>query len=507
MGRDARRGPIQRRGRYLSGVTAVDPVLAGIEQDIANIQQSNGPRGEITPNIVRAPGKTGLSQLSEMKADAELSTGLGRGRVFARASAVTIDAGAPPARAWPALAPMPQSRRRPSSTGCLATGQCRNPACSGVAVSGGYADKLVKIEGGTTPIGMGQTKAVWHAEVTPQLSDHSSARAWFERKPVTDSVVSYAGTRDPVTGKRWGQVMSMGGGGGYSYDKDGNGVYGDVSYHSYRGDNVLANHNVEVNAGGYIKAWGNDRAQLTAGVNVNYQAYGNNQNQFTYGQGGYFSPQSFLALSFPINYHYQYRKVEAKAGVTPGFQSFSQNQTDLYPTDAAAGHAQRGQGRGQRRAQLLRQPEQDRLRHLGHRLALLHAQPRDTRGRRGQLQHFRQLQRIPLDGGHSSVPGEHQMRLAYNSSDPTLALVDDMPMLDDPMQHGMALIAALTMGEVFEAASLPQARGFYRSVGAKMAAAHPIPPARPARVAGGGECLLGAAGAGRGDDHAGHRVC
>jgi hypothetical protein len=29
------------------GVTAVDPVLAGIEQDIANIQQSNGPRGEI----------------------------------------------------------------------------------------------------------------------------------------------------------------------------------------------------------------------------------------------------------------------------------------------------------------------------------------------------------------------------------------------------------------------------------------------------------------------------
>jgi hypothetical protein len=183
---------------------------------------------------------------------------------------------------------------------------------------------------------MGRTKAVWRAEVTPQLSDHGSARAWFERKPVTDSVVSYAGTRDPVTGKVWGQVMSMGGGAGYSYDRDGNGVYGDVSYHSYRGDNVLDNHNVEVNAGGYIKAWGNDRSQLTAGVNVNYQAYGNNQNQFTYGQGGYFSPQSFLALSFPINYHYQYRKVEAKAGVTPGFQSFSQNQTDLYPTDAAA---------------------------------------------------------------------------------------------------------------------------------------------------------------------------
>lgn len=319
------------------GVTAVDPVLAGIEQDIANIQQSNGPRGEIHTEYRSRAGETGLSQLSEMKADAELSTGLGRGRVFARASAVTIDAGRPTgsglARFGTNATIEAQAIVNKVASQLV---NAETQRASGVAVSGGYADKLVKIEGGTTPIGMGQTKAVWHAEVTPQLSDHSSARAWFERKPVTDSVVSYAGTRDPVTGKRWGQVMSTGGGGGYSYDKDGNGVYGDVSYHSYRGDNVLANHNVEVNAGGYIKAWGNDRAQLTAGVNVNYQAYGNNQNQFTYGQGGYFSPQSFLALSFPINYHYQYRKVEAKAGVTPGFQSFSQNQTDLYPTDAAA---------------------------------------------------------------------------------------------------------------------------------------------------------------------------
>jgi hypothetical protein len=143
-----------------------------------------------------------------MKADAELSTGLGRGRVFARASAVTIDAGGPPARAWPVWH---QCHNRGAGHRQQVASQLVNAEtqrASGVAVSGGYADKLVKIEGGTTPIGMGQTKAVWHAEVTPQLSDHSSARAWFERKPVTDSVVSYAGTRDPVTGKRWGQVMS-----------------------------------------------------------------------------------------------------------------------------------------------------------------------------------------------------------------------------------------------------------------------------------------------------------
>jgi hypothetical protein len=99
---------------------------------------------------------------------------------------------------------------------------------------------------------------------------------------------------------------------------------------------VLDNHNIEVNAGGYLKVWGNTTSQVTAGINVNCQKYQNNQNESTYGLGGYFSPQSFLALAFPLNYHYQDKKIEAKAGVTPGFQTFSQDQTNLYPTDPAA---------------------------------------------------------------------------------------------------------------------------------------------------------------------------
>jgi hypothetical protein len=73
------------------------------------------------------------------------------------------------------------------------------------------------------------------------------------------------------------------------------------------------------------------------------------------------------------------------------------------------------------------------------------------------------------------------MRLAYNSSDPTLALVEDMPPLDEPADRGIALIAALAMGELFGAASPAQARGFYRSAGARMAAQHPIPPMRDLR--------------------------
>lgn len=70
------------------------------------------------------------------------------------------------------------------------------------------------------------------------------------------------------------------------------------------------------------------------------------------------------------------------------------------------------------------------------------------------------------------------MRLAYNSNDPGM---DDMPAGHDPAQHGLALIAALSMGEFFSIASLAQARGFYRAVGVRLAAHNPIPPMRDLR--------------------------
>jgi tetratricopeptide (TPR) repeat protein len=328
-------GTVQATGGNVGpSVTAADPVLAGIEKDIAAIQQSNGPRAEVHTDFRSRAGETGLSSLDEIKADAELSTGLGHGRVFVRAETVTIDAGRPTDSALQRFGHNATIEAQSIVNQVAAQlVNAETQRASGVAVSGGYADKLIQVEGGTTPMGMGETKAVWRAEVTPQLSDNGKARAWFERKSVTDSVLSYAGTRDPVTGQRWGQVMRTGGGVGYSYDHDGSGVYGDVSYNQYRGYNVAANHNVEVNAGGYLKAWGNQYSQVTAGVNVNYQKYGNNQNEFTWGLGGYFSPQSFLALAFPVNYHYQRDKLDAKVGVTPGFQSFSQDQTNLYQLD------------------------------------------------------------------------------------------------------------------------------------------------------------------------------
>jgi hypothetical protein len=95
---------------------------------------------------------------------------------------------------------------------------------------------------------------------------------------------------------------------------------------------------MEINAGGYLRAWQDARSNITVGFNVNYQNYDNNQNYFTYGHGGYFSPQSFLSVNFPIRYSSINGPLSIQASVAPGYQSYDQQGEALYPT-ASAGQA------------------------------------------------------------------------------------------------------------------------------------------------------------------------
>jgi len=314
-----------------------DPVLAQIQTEISSMSQDNGPRVEVQTAYRSRAGETGLSELRDMKGSAEISTGLGGGRVYARADAVVIDSGRPTGSSLQRFgrnATIEAQSIVDAVTAQLV--QAVTQRQSGVAPAVGYADKLIQAEVGATPLGFDKSRATWRVAVTPQLGSNVAARAWFERKPVTDSVIAYAGTRDPVSGEYWGRVMRTGGGAGLSVDHDGNGVYVDLSYNTYAGTNVPTNHNVEANLGGYLRVRHSAHSNLTAGLNVNYQAYGNDQDYFTFGHGGYFSPQSFLSVGFPINYTFQNPRLDIKGSFTPGFQSFLQDQVDLYPTDPTA---------------------------------------------------------------------------------------------------------------------------------------------------------------------------
>ncbi|HEX7820591.1 MAG TPA: cellulose synthase subunit BcsC-related outer membrane protein [Sphingobium sp.] len=314
-----------------------DPVLASIDRDMRALSTDTGPRIDVETGFRSRSGEEGLSSLKELSGQAQFSTNVARGRVSLKARAVLIDAGRPTGSGLQRFGRNPTAE----AVGIVAQLPSRltnadTQSASGVMVSAGYEDKLIKADVGTTPLGFHKNHVAAGIVLTPRLSRYSSVRLWAERRPVTDSVIAYAGTTDPVSGRFWGAVMKNGGGLGYSYDQDGSGLYGDVSYYQYEGTNVRKNNSLQLNAGGYLRAYRDANSTVTVGINANYQNYDNNQNYFSFGQGGYFSPQSFLSVSFPVRYAYRANQLEVDGNVVPGYQSYSQESAPLYPTDSAA---------------------------------------------------------------------------------------------------------------------------------------------------------------------------
>ena len=311
-----------------------DPVMAQIQSQLASLTQETGPRVDVETGYRQRSGEKGLSRLDEIKGSVRFSTDVPSGRVYAKAEATVIDSGSPNKSG--------QARFGQNATieadniVAQTEAQFDGPGsvnASGVAFSGGYESDFAQAEVGTSPIGMGKTKLTFRGAVTPKITQDVRASAVVERKPVTDSILSYAGVVDPVTKERWGQVMRTAFGGGLSYDRDGSGVYGEGRYYRFDGTKVIRNDGFEANAGGYLRAYASPHASLTVGLNVNYQAYDKSQNYFTWGNGGYFSPQSFISVGFPVNYTMQNDRFDLRASFTPGFQSYSQDASPLYPND------------------------------------------------------------------------------------------------------------------------------------------------------------------------------
>ncbi|QXQ05066.1 BCSC C-terminal domain-containing protein [Sphingosinicellaceae bacterium] len=324
----------QPRRRARSG----DPILQSMDDDIEALASNSGTRADVRTEYRQRSGEVGLSKSQQVSGSAELSTGLAGGRVSARVNALSIDAGRPTGSGLArfgrngTLEAQGIVAALPSALVAADTQQA-----SGVAVSAAYSSNLVKADVGTTPMGFGKTTIVGGVTVSPRLSPSVTAKIWAERRPVEDSVVAYAGTNDPVSGTFWGAVRRAGGGASVSYDVAGTGVYADGSYYRYNGTNVRSNHGIQANIGGYTRILKGRYSTLSIGINGNYQNYDNDQNYFSFGQGGYFSPQSFLSVSFPI--HYQLRQpggIEVDLNAAPGYQSYNQKATPLYPTDPAA---------------------------------------------------------------------------------------------------------------------------------------------------------------------------
>ena len=150
------------------------------------------------------------------------------------------------------------------------------------------------------------------------------------RDSVKDSLLSYAGVRDPGTGIIWGGVVSNTGTLQLDHKGTRAGQYASASGSYITGKNVPNNWEVSGNAGLYfVVAKG-----LSLGINLTGMHYQKNLSFFSLGQGGYFSPQEYGLASIPISWFSRHKRFEYEIRASLGAQYFSQDRAPFFQPES-----------------------------------------------------------------------------------------------------------------------------------------------------------------------------
>ena len=148
------------------------------------------------------------------------------------------------------------------------------------------------------------------------------------RDSVKDSLLSYAGVRDPATGVIWGGVVSNTGTVQFDHKARRAGQYASVSFSYLTGKNVPSNWAGSGNAGFYVVI----AKGLSLGLSVAGMHYDKNLSFFSLGQGGYFSPQAYGLAAIPISWYSRHERFEYEIRASLGAQYFSQDSSAFFPT-------------------------------------------------------------------------------------------------------------------------------------------------------------------------------
>lgn len=207
---------------------------------------------------------------------------------------------------------------------------------TGVGVALSYRNGGFSADVGTTPLGFQQGNVVGGVGYRGQAGRLFTWTAEASRRAVSDSVLSFAGTRDPRTGREWGGVTSNGASVSGTLDNGLLGGYVNLAAHRITGRNVADNDHRQVDLGFYVHALQTENQSLTAGVNLTAMQYDKNLSGYTYGHGGYFSPQQYFDLGFPVHWSGRSagQKVNWRVDASVGVQHFRTDATPYFPTDA-----------------------------------------------------------------------------------------------------------------------------------------------------------------------------
>lgn len=175
----------------------------------------------------------------------------------------------------------------------------------GVALAAGYdfngASNSWRVDVGTSPLGFTVHNILGGFQYRHDFYS-SSLSVDVSRRPQTSSLVSYAGARDPASGETWGGVVDTSASVRGALDVGRLTLFASVEYGLLTGRNVEDNHEFKVRTGVDWPVFVRPDQRFSSGLVLNDWRWDNNQHFYTFGNGGYYSPQKYTSVSIPLDW-------------------------------------------------------------------------------------------------------------------------------------------------------------------------------------------------------------
>lgn len=215
----------------------------------------------------------------------------------------------------------------PDFSGCADSSQSAN----GTMMAAGWKNEVWNVDIGRTPDNFKVPN--WLGGVA--YSSKIGSLGWTltgSRRPLSNSILSYAGATDPNTGITWGGVTSNGVTLSLSHDEGGvDGVWASLGQHWLRGKNVENNHKNTAMAGYYYRLVERADERMRTGLTLMYWGYDHDSSEYTLGQGGYYSPQKYYSIGVPLNYAFRTANWSVSLESSVSWSYAKTDAHDLYP--------------------------------------------------------------------------------------------------------------------------------------------------------------------------------
>lgn len=278
------------------------------------------------------------------------------GHIFAQTDYVSVDSGDLPLNGTSEFGTLPllnSTAWQASHPGVPTSYGSQRRKAYGQALMVGYTNDWIRADIGHTPIGFPVSYVTGGVRFYGKFDRYDY---WVDasRRAMSGSMVSYAGQYLPLPevfgDAKWGGVRRDAVTFHASRDFPKWGVFGEASVARLTGENVLNNSEVSARAGVDLPLIYKRDMRLNTGLTLFFDSFAQNERFYTYGHGGYYSPQTYVSLTLPLEW---YGRMQRWSYYLRGSVSFSQSQEKAmpyFPTDAslqaASGNLTYGSGGG-----------------------------------------------------------------------------------------------------------------------------------------------------------------